>query len=94
MNNQEETVLRPFYPKANKYDPTDGFNEKMIVNCLNAGQTYYVMVDGSGLNTNGYFDLKISDYGISTPKMISCVMIPPLQARWAHHGQTVILILL
>jgi hypothetical protein len=61
-----------FYPKANKYDPTDGFNEKMIVNCLNAGQTYYVMVDGSGLNTNGYFDLKISDYGISTPNDFLC----------------------
>lgn len=65
-----------YYPKGNKWDITDGFGEKLIVNCLNPGQTYYLMVDGSGLNTKGYFDLKISDYGISTPNDFLCNATP------------------
>ncbi|MEZ5002459.1 MAG: T9SS type A sorting domain-containing protein [Chitinophagales bacterium] len=61
-----------YYPKGSYYDPTDGFNERLIVNCLVAGRTYWIMVDGSGLNSSGYFDLKISDYGKQTPNDFLC----------------------
>jgi hypothetical protein len=35
------------------------FDETMRVQCLNPGQQYWIMVDGSGLNTYGYFELQV-----------------------------------
>ncbi|MEM0996612.1 MAG: T9SS type A sorting domain-containing protein [Bacteroidota bacterium] len=43
---------------------TPPFAESMTVNCLQPNTTYWVQVDGSGLNTEGYFGLTISDNGI------------------------------
>lgn len=61
-----------YFPKGNNYDATDGFNENLIVNCLSPNTEYYLMVDGSGLNGSGYYDIKISDYGVSTPNDLLC----------------------
>lgn len=36
------------------------FNENLNVRCLEEGKTYFIMVDGSILNVQGYFDLSIS----------------------------------
>lgn len=43
---------------------TPPFAESMTVNCLQPNTTYWVQVDGSGLNTEGYFGLTITDNGI------------------------------
>ncbi|MCP4443397.1 MAG: hypothetical protein GY810_31225, partial [Aureispira sp.] len=46
-------------------DYTPGlFDEDMEVRCLVPGQNYWVLVDGSSLNTAGIFDLTITDGGI------------------------------
>ena len=45
---------------ASEYDFTDLFNEFMNVRCLEEGRTYFLMVDGSWINVQGYFDLSIS----------------------------------
>ncbi|MEM7106044.1 MAG: hypothetical protein AAF502_23130, partial [Bacteroidota bacterium] len=52
------------------YDPIDfpPLNETIEVQCLEAGNTYFVMVDGSFINVQGYFDINISE--------ISAVPIP------------------
>ena len=74
-----------FFPKGNNYDATDGFNENLIVNCLLPNTVYYLMVDGSGLNTSGYFDITISDYGKATPNDFLCNAIditPTNSAPW------------
>ena len=39
------------------------FDEDMDVRCLTPGENYWVMVDGSILNTTGIFDITISDGG-------------------------------
>jgi large repetitive protein len=45
-------------------DYTPGsFDEDMDVRCLTPGRNYWVMVDGSTLNTDGIFDIRISDGG-------------------------------
>jgi hypothetical protein len=61
-----------YFPKGNNYDITDGFSETLIVNCLNANTEYYLLVDGSGLNASGYYDVKISDYGKTTTNDFLC----------------------
>lgn len=40
------------------------FGETMTVNCLQPNTTYFVQVDGSGLNSEGFFGLSITDNGI------------------------------
>jgi large repetitive protein len=45
------------------YSPL-GFDEDLNVRCLNAGQRYWVLVDGSPLNVDGIFDIQIRDGGI------------------------------
>ncbi|BDS12079.1 T9SS type B sorting domain-containing protein [Aureispira anguillae] len=42
------------------YSLLDLFNESLNVPCLEAGKTYFVMVDGSFLDVQGYFDISIS----------------------------------
>lgn len=43
---------------------TPPFAEDLRVNCLQPNTTYFVQVDGSSLNTVGYFGLNITDNGI------------------------------
>ena len=59
-------------------DYTPGsFDEDMEVRCLTPGQNYWVMVDGSALNTNGIFDISISDGGqYPAPNDLICNAIP------------------
>ena len=57
---------------TSSYNVDDLFNEDLIYNCLIPGGTYYIVVDGSGLNSSGYFDLIISDYGKTTPNELIC----------------------
>lgn len=46
-------------------DYTPGlFDEDLEVRCLTSGETYWVMVDGSGLNVDGIFDIEVRDGGI------------------------------
>lgn len=42
------------------------------MNCLNPNTEYYLLVDGSGINQSGYYDITISDYGKSTPNDLLC----------------------
>lgn len=42
------------------YTLLDLFNENLNVPCLEAGRTYYIMVDGSFLDVQGYFDISVS----------------------------------
>ncbi|MBK9329591.1 MAG: T9SS type A sorting domain-containing protein [Sphingobacteriales bacterium] len=51
---------------ASEYDVFP-FAESMIGYCLQPSKTYYVMVDGSGLNSQGFFDITIDDYSPITP---------------------------
>lgn len=78
----------------------DGYNEYVVVNCLNPDKDYYLLVDGTGLNTVGFFDLLIEDYGITTPNDLQCDAIdivaaqtPALQAQWMACNQNVTLTL-
>ncbi len=43
-----------------EYDAIDLFNENMNVRCLEEGRTYFLMVDGSVVNVQGYFDLSLT----------------------------------
>jgi len=43
-----------------EYDVVDLFNESMTVYCLEPNKTYFLMVDGSILNVQGYFDLDVA----------------------------------
>ncbi len=43
------------------------FNETLELTCLEPGQQYYLQVDGSGVNTEGYFQIEIIDDGGSMP---------------------------
>jgi len=54
---------------TSEYSILDLFNEFMNVRCLEENKTYFLMVDGSLLNDQGYFDL---DLNPATP-----VPIPP-----------------
>lgn len=51
---------------ASEYDIVP-FTESMIGYCLKPSKTYYVMVDGSALNSQGFFDITIDDYSPITP---------------------------
>lgn len=68
----------PHFVVGSNYDPTDidvtsgGSDESVIVNCLKPSTEYYLVVDGGPLNTNGYFDLKLSDYGRHTTNNYLC----------------------
>lgn len=42
------------------YDPII-FDEELDVRCLDPGRIYYILVDGSGLNVEGIFDITVSD---------------------------------
>ncbi|MBL0079981.1 MAG: hypothetical protein IPP53_13000 [Bacteroidetes bacterium] len=50
--------------EAADYDP-GFFDEDLTAPCLKAGQTYYIQVDGSALNIDGEFQIKIEDVGSS-----------------------------
>jgi len=41
------------------------FNENLTVMCLDPGAFYWVLVDGSAINVDGFFDITISDSGIA-----------------------------
>lgn len=54
------------------YDPII-FDETLDARCLDPGRIYYLMVDGSGLNSSGIFDIRITDGGIPpAPNDIIC----------------------
>lgn len=42
------------------------YDEDLTASCLKQGQTYYIQVDGSSLNIDGEFQIKIEDMGSST----------------------------
>lgn len=78
----------------------DGFSEYVVVNCLDPDKDYYLLVDGTTLNTVGFFDLLIEDYGITTPNDLQCDAIdivaaqtPALQNQWRSCNQNVTLTL-
>lgn len=45
---------------TSEYSVLDLFNESMNVRCLEENKTYFLMVDGSVLNVQGYFDLNLT----------------------------------
>lgn len=44
---------------------TPPFGEEMTVECLQPNTTYYMQVDGSGLNVQGFFGVRIDDNGVA-----------------------------
>jgi hypothetical protein len=78
----------------------DGYSEYVIVNCLDPDKDYYLLVDGTGLNTVGFFDLLIEDYGIVTTNDLQCDAIDivasqtlALQNQWRSCNQNLTLTL-
>jgi hypothetical protein len=78
----------------------DGYNEYVIVNCLDPNKDYYLLVDGTGFNTVGFFDLLIEDYGIVTTNDLQCDAIDivasqtlALQNQWRSCNQNLTLTL-
>lgn len=70
-------VVGSYYdPTVGGPDPTGllGSDENLIVSCLKPNTVYYLVVDG-GTNTNGYYDIRISDYGKHTPNDLLCQAI-------------------
>ncbi|MEM7036856.1 MAG: hypothetical protein AAF570_07755, partial [Bacteroidota bacterium] len=52
---------------------TPPFSEDMTTQCLQPNTQYWVQVDGSGLNVEGYFGLRISDQGVPrAPNDVIC----------------------
>lgn len=43
------------------------FNESFTFSCLDPGRPYWVLIDGSGLQSIGYFDMTITDLGDIRP---------------------------
>lgn len=43
------------------------FGTDMTVTCLQPNTTYYIQIDGSGINTEGFFGIQINDNGVSQP---------------------------
>jgi hypothetical protein len=56
---------------ASEYDILP-FTESMKAYCIQPGKTYYIMVDGSPLNSQGFFDISINDI---TPSPYQLMMI-------------------
>lgn len=59
-------------------DYTPGlFDEELDIKCLTPGENYWILVDGSGLNTDGIFDITVTDGGIPpAPNDLICDAIP------------------
>lgn len=54
-----------------------GFDEELNVRCLDSGRIYWILVDGSGLNVDGIFGLRVRDGGIPpAPNDFICNAIP------------------
>lgn len=75
--------------KGSNYLPDPlNLDESLIVNCLIPGREYYLMADGSvGAFSDGYFDIKISDYGKQTPNDFLCNAIPIAKTFTSPWGQ-------
>ncbi len=55
-------VESSYNPLSVGINPPDiGFNESMTVQCLEPSTTYWIMVDGSIVNYQGFFDITIED---------------------------------
>lgn len=58
------------------------YNEELIVNCLDPTKDYWLLVDGEfdatllGGGTEGYFEIHMEDYGVTTPNDLACDAIP------------------
>ncbi|MEM9919790.1 MAG: gliding motility-associated C-terminal domain-containing protein [Bacteroidota bacterium] len=46
------------------------FDEQMRVSCLDPGRTYWILIDGAGNKTTGFFDLSVSDAGDLPPQYV------------------------
>lgn len=61
---------------------TLSYNEELIVNCLDPAKDYWLLVDGEfdatllGGGTEGYFEIIIEDYGLTTTNDLACDAIP------------------
>jgi large repetitive protein len=54
-----------------------GFDEELEARCLEPNRIYWIMVDGSGLNVDGIFDIRVRDGGIPpAPNDRICNAIP------------------
>ncbi len=62
FESSNNTCTGTFSEVESDYDIADfpPFNESVDVQCLEEGNTYYVMVDGSALNVQGNFDITIA----------------------------------
>ena len=61
---------------------TLSYDEEMIVNCLDPGKDYWLLVDGEfdatllAGGTEGYFEITLEDYGLVTTNDLACDAIP------------------
>jgi len=49
---------------ASSYE-SSSFNENLNIECLDSGENYWVLLDGSSINVDGIFDLSITDGAVS-----------------------------
>jgi gliding motility-associated-like protein len=57
----------PLIYQTASYDGSSGY-ESIQISCLEAGETYYILIDGDVANVRGIFDLQVSDAGDVTPR--------------------------
>lgn len=61
---------------------TLSYNEELIVNCMDPSKDYWLLVDGEfdatllAGGTEGYFEIIMEDYGITTTNDLACDAIP------------------
>ncbi len=85
-NPQDSFSVQGFSQALTPFDNID-----YTVNCLNAGELYYLLVDGATLNLEGYFDFTVSEV-IPTetpPANDDICSATPMTGMWPTIGTTI-----
>lgn len=62
------------FQEVESVDQTTDKNERLTVHCLDAGRTYWIMVDGENADEQGLFNLRITDLGIRQPTRLDTTL--------------------
>ncbi len=68
-SSSNDSCTGDFSLQAFSYEPADGIDETIELNCLDAQRPYFILVDGSNVNTSGIFTLTITDLGFDGPML-------------------------
>ncbi len=58
-----------FIEEASSFSSADGEDESVEIECMTPGDSYWILVDGSGSNTTGIFDIVITDLEFYPPQL-------------------------